>query len=101
MREHNQSQSVLKGPFFESNLKYLTVFVFFAFMSKSVNNQWYNKYIFGNIFSSSIKNGSTKTQECENLSRQFQVENALFFQPGIVCYKFSNSCVFVESFFVE
>src|SRR5277367_3798536 len=105
MHEHDQSQSVLKSAFSESNLKYLTVFVFLAFISKSVNNRCYNPYIDGKISNRSTKKSLRKRKNSKIYSRQFPIQNAtrifLKTKSGIVCYKFSNSSVFVETFFVN
>src|SRR5277367_2376784 len=82
MHERDQSQSVLKGAFFKSNLKYLTVFVFFSFISKSVNNRCYNPYIDGKI-----SKKSTKKRLYENgRIQKFIKDNSRFsFQKNSSC----------------
>src|SRR5277367_5716719 len=90
----------MRAPFLNLNLRYLTVFVFMAFISKSVNNQCYNKYLFGKISKRSTKNVSLRKRKNSKIySRQFQVKNETFFQSGIVCYKFSNSSFFCRDVF--
>src|SRR5277367_2309088 len=51
------------------------------------------------------KTSLRKRKNSKIYSRQFPIQNAtrifLKTQSGIVCYKFSNSSVFVETFFVD
>src|SRR5277367_882914 len=74
-----------------------SVLVFLAFISKSINNQCYNPYFFGKIFSS-----STIWSKENGRIRKFIVDNSGFkknkVQTEIVCYKFSNSSVFFRPY---
>ena len=66
---------------------------FFPFISKSVNNQCYNPYLFGKIFQSCTTWCKKNRKNSEIYSRQFQFKS-INFQTKIVCYEFPNTSVF-------